>query len=120
MSLVQALKITSLLKMSLYAYTIYSAALTPVILAAFFWKRATAAGAVASIAAGTVITIFWDTPFIHHNVPSVVSDRDAIFPALLASLVCLFVVSLLTRPPNAAHLQPFAEGTASPVSSSAQ
>ena len=47
----------SVLKKSLYAYTIYAAALTPVILAAFFWRRATAAGAVASIAAGTVVTV---------------------------------------------------------------
>jgi SSS family solute:Na+ symporter len=31
---------------ALYAYTIYSAALTPVILAAFFWKRTTATAAV--------------------------------------------------------------------------
>ena len=119
-ALYQSLHTESVLKKSLYAYTIYAAALTPVILAAFFWKRATAAGAVASIAAGTVITIFWDTPFIHHNVPSIVSDRDAIFPALVASLLCLFVVSLLTEPPNAAQLQPFAEEAASPASSSAR
>jgi solute:Na+ symporter, SSS family len=119
-ALYQSLHTESVLKKSLYAYTIYAAALTPVILAAFFWKRATAAGAVASIAAGTVITIFWDTPFIHHNVPSIVSDRDAIFPALVASLLCLFVVSLLTEPPNSAQLQPFAEEAASPASSSAR
>jgi solute:Na+ symporter, SSS family len=119
-ALYQSLHTESVLKKSLYAYTIYAAALTPVILAAFFWRRATAAGAVASIAAGTVITIFWDTPFIHHNVPSIVSDRDAIFPALVASLLCLFVVSLLTAPPNSAQLQPFAEDAASPASSSAR
>jgi SSS family solute:Na+ symporter/sodium/proline symporter len=116
-ALYQSLHTESVLKKSLYAYTIYSAALTPVILAAFFWKRATAAGAVASIAAGTVITIFWDTPFIHHNVPSIVSDRDAIFPALLASLVCLFVVSLFTTAPRPEQLQPFAEGVDSGVPS---
>jgi solute:Na+ symporter, SSS family len=119
-ALYQSLHTESVLKKSLYAYTIYAAALTPVILAAFFWKRATAAGAVASIAAGTVITIFWDTPFIHHNVPSIVSDRDAIFPALVASLLCLFVVSLFTAPPTSAQLQPFAEEAASPASSSAR
>jgi SSS family solute:Na+ symporter/sodium/proline symporter len=88
-----------------------------VILAAFFWKRATAAGAVASIVAGTVITIFWDTPFIHHNVPSIISDRDAIFPALLASVLCLFLVSLFTRPPDAGQLEPFAEDAAKPAAS---
>ncbi|MEO6982735.1 MAG: sodium:solute symporter family protein [Edaphobacter sp.] len=108
-ALYQSLHIQSVLKKSLYAYTIYSAALTPVILAAFFWKRATATAAVASIATGTVVTLFWDTPFIHHNIPSIFSDRDAIFPALLASLLCLFVVSLMTPPPTPKQLEPFAE-----------
>jgi SSS family solute:Na+ symporter/sodium/proline symporter len=119
-ALYQSLHTESVLKKSLYAYTIYAAALTPVILAAFFWKRATAAGAVASIVAGTVITIFWDTAFIHQNVPSIISDRDAIFPALLASLLCLFLVSLFTRAPNAAQLEPFAGEAASPAASSAR
>jgi SSS family solute:Na+ symporter len=104
-ALLQALRITSVLKMSLYAYTIYSAALTPVILAAFFWRRATAAGAVSSIAAGTAVTIGWDAVKVY--LPKVVSDRDAILPALLASLLGLFVVSLLTKPPTEAHLRPF-------------
>jgi SSS family solute:Na+ symporter len=108
-SLLQATKITSVLKMSLHAYTIYSAALTPVILAAFFWRRATAAGAVSSIAAGTFVTVFWDFDIVHRHLPSIVAQRDAIFPALLASLLGLFVVSLLTKRPSAAQLAPFAE-----------
>ena len=94
-----------MLKKSLYAYTIYSAALTPVILAAFFWKRATATAAVASIAAGTVVTVAWDSLTPH--LPGVIGARDAILPALVASLLCLFVVSLLTRPPSAEQLAPF-------------
>ena len=60
-SLYQSLGTRSVLEKALYAYTIYSAALTPVILAAFFWRRATAAGAVSSIAVGTVVTVFWDS-----------------------------------------------------------
>jgi SSS family solute:Na+ symporter len=108
-ALYQSLHTESVLKKTLYAYTIYAAALTPVILAAFFWKRANAAGAVTSIAAGTVITLFWDTPFIHHNIPAILSDRDAIFPALLVSLVCLVTVSLLTSPPSEEQLKPFSE-----------
>lgn len=108
-ALYQSLHVQSVLKKSLYAYTIYAAALTPVILAAFFWKRATAAAAVASIAAGTVVTITWDTAFIHNHVPAVLAQRDAIFPALFASLLSLVVVSLLTPPPNPSQLEPFAE-----------
>ncbi len=108
-ALYQSLHIESVLKKSLYAYTIYSAALTPVILAAFFWRRATAYAAVASIAAGTVVTIFWDTAFIHTHLPAVIAERDAILPALVASLLCLFLVSLFTPRPTDAQLAPFAE-----------
>jgi SSS family solute:Na+ symporter/sodium/proline symporter len=93
-SLFQSLGTESVLKKALYAYTIYSAALTPVILAAFFWKRATAAAAVASIAVGTLVTVTWD--FATPHLPAVIGQRDAIFPALAASLLCLVVVSLAT------------------------
>lgn len=93
-SLFQSLGTESVLKKALYAYTIYSAALTPVILAAFFWRRATAAAAVASIAVGTVVTISWD--FVSPHLPTVIGQRDAIFPALAASLICLVAVSLAT------------------------
>lgn len=103
----QSLGTTSVLKKSLYAYTIYSAALTPVILAAFFWRRATAAGAVVSIAAGTAITVFWSTLTPH--LPVGLAERDPILPALLVSLLALVCVSLLTPPPNAAHLASLGE-----------
>ena len=46
-ALVQGAAFESILAASLYAYTVYSAAITPVVLAAFFSKRATAKGAVA-------------------------------------------------------------------------
>ena len=105
----QSLHTESVLKKSLYAYTIYSAALTPVILAAFFWRRATAAGAVASIALGTLVTIGWDLPLIAKVFPAWLSQRDAIVPALIVSLVSLFAISLLTPPPSEAQLRPFGE-----------
>jgi SSS family solute:Na+ symporter len=104
-ALYQSLGTTSVLKKSLYAYTIYSAALTPVILAAFFWRRATAKGAVASIAAGTVVTVGWD--WLTPHLPAVIGARDAILPALIASLLCLGIVSLATKPPSESQLQPF-------------
>jgi len=108
-ALYQGLHTESVLKQSLYAYTIYAAALTPVILAAFYWKRATASAAVASIFTGTFVTVFWDTAFIHTHLPAVIAERDAIFPALLASLLCLVTVSLLTHRPTDSHLRAFAE-----------
>jgi SSS family transporter len=44
---------------ALYAYTIYGAAITPSLVAALFWKRATKEGAVVSILTGTVTTLLW-------------------------------------------------------------
>jgi SSS family solute:Na+ symporter/sodium/proline symporter len=90
-ALLQAAYFESILRAALYAYTVYGAAVTPSVMAVFFWKRANAAGAVASILMGTVVTIAW-------NIAGV-EAVDAIYPALIASLVGLFGVSLLTPRP---------------------
>jgi SSS family solute:Na+ symporter len=105
-SLYQALGTGSVLKATLYAYTIYAATLTPVVLAAFYSKRVNGPGAVTSIAAGTIITVFWDkdAAFVHAHLPLVLAQRDAIFPALTAALLCLFGVSYATKPPSAKQL----------------
>jgi SSS family solute:Na+ symporter/sodium/proline symporter len=106
-SLFQSLGTESVLKRVLYAYTIYSAALTPVILAAFFWRRATATAAVASIAVGTAVTVSWD--WVAPHLPHLIGDRDAIFPALIGSLLCLIAVSMATTPPSREQLASLGE-----------
>jgi SSS family solute:Na+ symporter/sodium/proline symporter len=97
----QAVYAQSILEKMLYAYTIYSAALTPVVLAAFYSKRVTAWGAVAAIATGTVVTLGWDSPAIKASLhlPPILAQRDAIFPALLAAVAAMIVVSMFTPPP---------------------
>lgn len=116
-ALVQALGTQSVLQKTIYAYTIYAAALTPVILAAFYWKRANAAGAATAIAAGTFITVFWDTAFVRAHVPAWAAASDfAIFPALGAALLGLILVSAFTAPPSPQQIALFhgeeAEATA--------
>jgi solute:Na+ symporter, SSS family len=106
-ALYEALNTQSVLAKTLYAYTIYSAALTPVILAAFYSRRATAPGAVSAIAAGTFVTLFWDTALVKSRLPPLLSQRDAIFPALIAALACLIIVSAFTRPPRAEQVALF-------------
>lgn len=110
-ALYQALHTGSVVKVMLYAYTVYSAALTPVILAAFYSRRATAQGAVSAIAAGTFITVFWDSNYVMHHLrthlPAVIAQRDAIFPALVLAVLCLVVVSALTRPPTPEQIARF-------------
>jgi len=108
-ALYQAEYAESILRKMLWAYTIYSAALTPVVLAAFYSKRVTAWGAVAAIASGTVVTLAWDVPAINHLFPHIIADRDAIFPALFAALIAMVVVSLFTARPDPAQLAQFAE-----------
>jgi SSS family solute:Na+ symporter/sodium/proline symporter len=108
-ALYQAIYAQSILEKMLWAYTIYSAALTPVVLAAFFSRRVTAWGAVAAIGSGTVVTLAWDFPSVKAFFPPILAARDAIFPALFAAVIAMVVVSLFTAKPTAEQLAQFAE-----------
>ncbi|WP_240689049.1 sodium:solute symporter family protein [Ammoniphilus sp. YIM 78166] len=80
---------TSVLELSVFAFTMYGAALTPVILAGFFWKRATTAGAIACILTGGIATIIWQAmgkPF----------GWNAVLISLPLSILALVFVSLIT------------------------
>ena len=81
-ALYQSLHAESILHTMLWAYTVYAASLTPVVLAAFFSKRVTAWGAVAAIGAGTLVTLVWDIQAVKDLFPRILADRDAIFLAL--------------------------------------
>ncbi len=108
-ALYQAVYAESILRKMLWAYTIYSAALTPVVLAAFYSKRVTAWGAVAAIGTGTVVTLAWDRPEFTALFPPIIAQRDAIFPALIAALLAMIIGSLFTRKPSAANLAQFGD-----------
>jgi Na+/proline symporter len=86
---------TGFFKKALYAYTIYGAAITPCLVAALFWKRATRQGAVASILVGTATTLLW-VPLGKDRLPSWVMQLDAVLPAIILSIAALVGVSLLT------------------------
>lgn len=87
------------LSVALLAYTIYGAAITPALIASFYWKRATATGAVASILTGTGTTLLWTWVGF--------SDVDAVLPAIAASVLALVVFSYLSSPPPAEKVEPF-------------
>ncbi len=108
-ALYQAVYAESILQKMLWAYTIYSAALTPVVLAAFYSKRVTAWGAVAAIASGTVVTLAWDLPGVKMIFPRIVAERDAIFPALAVAVIAMVVVSLFTPAPAPQQLAQFSD-----------
>jgi len=100
-ALVQGAYLESILRASLYAYTVYGAAVTPAVMAVFFWRRATTAGAVSSIVLGTLLTVVWNV------VPGLTARIEPVYPALIGSLVSLIVVSLATAPPPESKWRPF-------------
>jgi len=88
------------------AYTVYGAALTPALMATFFWRRATVAGGVWSIASGMSVTVAWEVAkkIIGHHP----WDLPAIYPALVVSILVLALVSLAGAPPPREKLERFA------------
>jgi len=89
---------TGFFEKALYAFTIYGASITPSLIAAIIWPQATRTGAIASILSGTAVALLWsEADFIHELLPKVVSDLDAVLPAITISVICLIAVSLLTK-----------------------
>jgi sodium/proline symporter len=93
-----------------YAWGGLGAALGPTLIAVLWWRRVTAAGAVASMAVGASSMIVWtqwtailgpamptagQSPFLHGLL-----TVYGLFPAFVVSTVTLILVSLLTTPPD--------------------
>jgi SSS family solute:Na+ symporter/sodium/proline symporter len=106
-----AIRLTSVLGMAFFAYTIYGVAITPALIAALAWKRATKAGGLASIISGTVACVVLKI-LAEVLPPDKAPEGDPwgipiIFPALIISLGSLIVVSLLTKKPKPEELEKF-------------
>ncbi len=106
-----AIRLTSVLGMAFFAYTIYGVAITPALIAALAWKRATKAGGLASIISGTVACIVLKV-LAEVLPPDKAPEGDPwgipiIYPALIISLGSLIVVSLLTKKPKPEELEKF-------------
>lgn len=82
----------SVLAIQMYSYTLYGAAITPSILASFFWKRATTSGVLTSIIAGGASTLVWELAFQRPM------GWNSVLISLPLSVISLIVVSLLTKP----------------------
>jgi SSS family solute:Na+ symporter len=106
-----AMRMTSVLGMAYFAYTIYGVAITPALIAALAWKRATKAGGLASIISGTAACIVLRV-LVEVLPPDKAPEGDPwgipiIYPALFVSLGSLIVVSLLTKKPEQKELEKF-------------
>jgi len=97
---------TTIFKRAMYAYTIYGAAITPCLVAALFWKRATGTGAILSIAAGAATALTWSALQSRGVLPGWAGRLDAVLPAIILSVLALVGVSLFThgKPPSQENL----------------
>lgn len=90
---------TGFFEKALYAFTIYGASITPSIVAAILWKRATKAGSIASILSGMTVALLWSELIAgNKDISGWLPKLDAVLPAILISVFLLVVVSLLTKP----------------------
>ena len=103
----------TILNAAFTAYNIYGTSITPALLAAFLWKRATKEGAIASIITGASITIIW-TFFLPHWSGFVDLSpflQELTYPAATLSILALVIVSLFTPPPKKEDLGQFFDET---------
>lgn len=78
----------TVLELQLYSYTVYGVAIAPPVLAAFFWKRVSKWGVIASMTLGVVVTITWEQLGRPGGVHSVlVSLPIALLAMVLVSLL---------------------------------
>jgi solute:Na+ symporter, SSS family len=116
LSLLLITQFDSVLAMALYAYALVGASLTPALLAAFLWKRVTAAGGVACLAGGlgTIVGIrLLNTVGVPFTATFGGSEFDfassdyIVIPGVLVSVGLLVGVSLLTAPSPREKWAPF-------------
>jgi Na+/proline symporter len=103
-ALLVGIKLTSVLGMAYFAYTIYGVSITPALLAALTWKRATKAGGLASIIVGTLaclgLKFFSVFGPEHLNPEGDPFGIPLIYPSFIVSVLALVIVSYLTPPPT--------------------
>jgi Na+/proline symporter len=112
----------SVLQYSYFAYTIYGVAITPALLAALTWRRATRVGGLLSIVLGTLATLFFEVVFPYAWPRAMLGAPNAaatgvfgkapwgipgIFFSFALSMAGLVIGSYLSPPPMQEELEPF-------------
>jgi Na+/proline symporter len=92
------------LTVALRAYPIYGTGVTPSLIAALVWRRATTQGSIASISIGVATTLVWEFSGLGER-----TGVDPVLPAIALSVAALVLVSLLTPQPRKEQLAPFHE-----------
>ncbi len=103
-----ATQLESVLEMSYFAYTIYGASITPALIAALAWRRATKLAGIVSICSGALVTLGLKTAgYIWPSIMVPLGDPNGdpfglplIYPAVIASVGTLVIISYMTPKPS--------------------
>jgi SSS family solute:Na+ symporter len=104
----------TILAMALWAYTMYGAGITPALLGALLWRRATPMGGVSSILVGMLTTLLWEIAGMvrgANGVPNYLFGLQTAYPALALSIGTLVVVSFVTPAQNNDEMVALYSGT---------
>jgi len=93
----------------IFATTVLGSAFVPVYVAAVWWKKANAVGAIASMVTGTVASVAWEIAGLTEGV-----GLDPMVVGIVCSTIALIVGSLLTQQSNPvpAHVREAVDETA--------
>lgn len=94
----------SIFRLGVWSFTGF-AALVPLIAAALYWRRATRAGAWASLLTATGLWLYYFLQPPGYTLAG--TGIMPVAPITLAAALALIVVSLLTKPPSPDRLAPF-------------
>jgi sodium/proline symporter len=84
------------------------AAFGPLVVMSLFWKRTNLPGAVAGLISGAVVVIVWDyLPLMGGQTIGSVTGLYSLVVGFAVSLICIVVVSLVTKEPSQAVLDDF-------------
>ena len=89
-----------IMEVCIFAFSVFVAGAVVPIIGAFYFKRGTNAGAIASMIGGGGIAIVWKIlgePF----------GYDPVMPGLALSIILYFVISYCTRRPDPSKIEPF-------------
>ena len=96
----------TILSIVAYAWSGLGAAFGPVILMSLYWRRMTTSGAVAGIISGAGTVIAWE--YLNSHVGGIF-NLYSLLPAFCVSLMMIYLVSQLSRPPHRVVLSQYDE-----------
>ncbi len=87
-----------------FAWAGFGAAFGPIMLCALFWKRTNKAGALAGMLSGGIMIFVWK--YLVRPLGGLWNIYE-LLPAFIVSLICIIVVSLLTKKPSDEIIEEF-------------